>query len=188
MNAGASVSVVRNDEIPERIASVYHAVVLSPGPGIPEEAGGMLSFIRRFAPKLPILGVCLGHQALAEQFGGRIVNLAAVCHGRSTTCTISLPDPLFEGLQSSFEVGHYHSWIVDADNCGDELEIIAKNSSGWVMALRHKYLPIRGLQFHPESVMTPQGQQIISNWVAMVNAYTYPDNNWPNDAFASAQV
>ncbi len=182
MQSGASVEVHRNDAIPAEIMGVYDAAVLSPGPGIPEEAGEMMSFIRRFAPKIPLLGVCLGHQALAEHFGGKIVNMTSVCHGSSTECKVVADDPLFEGLSAAFEVGHYHSWMVDADQPGADISIIAKNTPGWVMAIRHKYLPLHGVQFHPESVMTPEGQRIINNWVSFAETYRTRGHDRKNDS------
>lgn len=188
VKAGATIEVCRNDAIPSEIAGVFDAVVLSPGPGIPQEAGDMMPFIRRFAPKIPMLGVCLGHQALAEHFGGNITNLSNVCHGRSTACNVIMDDPIFSGLGKQFEAGHYHSWVVAPDQPGDGMEVIAVNASGWVMAIRHKHLPLRGVQFHPESVMTPGGQQLIDNWVAYASALTSKASDRLNAPFKSAAL
>lgn len=162
---GCEVSVVRNDEFEMESLSAFDKIILSPGPGIPSEAGQLLEAIRRYAGKKPILGVCLGHQAIAEVFGGQLVNLSEVFHGVASTASIVAPDYLFEGLPEKIEVGRYHSWVVDADSLPECLEVTSVSEEGQVMSLRHKELDIRGLQFHPESVLTPEGKAMLRNWV-----------------------
>ena len=162
---GCEVSVVRNDEFEMESLSAFDKIILSPGPGIPSEAGLLLEVIRRYAGKKPILGVCLGHQAIAEVFGGQLVNLSEVFHGVASTANIVVPDYLFEGLPEKIEVGRYHSWVVDGDSLPECLEVTSVSEEGQVMSLRHKELDIRGLQFHPESVLTPEGKAMLRNWV-----------------------
>ena len=159
------VDVFRNNEITLEAVAAYDAIVLSPGPGLPSEAGIMMELIATYAATKPILGVCLGHQALCEHFGGELENLATVWHGRDSACTQVESDVLFEGITSPFSVGHYHSWSVKKDQLGEGLIQTAENEHGWVMAMRHESLPLHGVQFHPESVMTPDGLTMISNWV-----------------------
>ncbi|MBP5361216.1 MAG: aminodeoxychorismate/anthranilate synthase component II [Bacteroidaceae bacterium] len=163
---GAEVRVLRNDQF--RIEQLADAdkLLLSPGPGIPEEAGLLLEVIKAYAGKKPILGVCLGHQAIGEIFGAKLVNLSEVFHGVQTPAVIEREDYLFEGLPQQIMVGRYHSWVVDADCLPPQLEITARSKERQIMALRHKDYDIRGIQFHPESVLTPEGQKIISNWLA----------------------
>ena len=153
---GAEVSVVRNDRFN-----------LDDGPGIPSEAGLLLDVIRRYAGKKPILGVCLGHQAIGEAFGGTLENLSEVFHGVATPCHIIAEDPLFKGIAPEFEVGRYHSWVVSKEIFPDCLEITAVSDEGQVMALRHRMMEIHGIQFHPESVLTPEGRIIIQNFLAL---------------------
>lgn len=163
---GTSVTVVRNDQFLLPDLEPYDRIVLSPGPGIPSEAGLLLDVIAHYAGRKPILGVCLGHQAIGEFFGGKLVNLSDVFHGVQTPALINQPaDCLFHGLPSSIPVGRYHSWVVSADALPDCLEVTATSPEGQIMALRHKTLDIRGIQFHPESVLTPDGATIISNWL-----------------------
>ena len=162
---GCEVCVVRNDEFEMESLSAFDKIILSPGPGIPSEAGQLLEAIRRYAGKKPILGVCLGHQAIAEVFGGQLVNLSEVFHGVASTASIVAPDYLFEGLPEKIEVGRYHSWVVDGDSLPECLEVTSVSEEGQVMSLRHKELDIRGLQFHPESVLTPEGKAMLHNWV-----------------------
>jgi anthranilate synthase component II len=160
------VDVFRNDEIPLEKVAEYDKVILSPGPGIPSEAGQLLSLIKAYAGKKPILGVCLGHQAIGEAFGGKLVNLSTVYHGVSTPCQL-LPSgkKLFKGLPKEISIGRYHSWIVDKDNLPKELEITAVDENGYIMALQHRTMDIQGVQFHPESVLTPDGEAIMRNWL-----------------------
>ena len=162
---GANVTVYRNDKF--RLPQLESAdkIILSPGPGIPEEAGLLMDVIRTYATTKPILGVCLGHQAIGEVFGAKLTNLSDVYHGIQTPIDIPQPDYLFDGLGSEIAVGRYHSWVVSNDGLPDCLEVTAVSKEGQIMALRHKAYDIRGIQFHPESVLTPQGRTIINNWL-----------------------
>lgn len=163
---GAEVTVKRNDQFRLEEIAAFDKILLSPGPGIPEEAGLLLDVIRTYAGKRPILGVCLGEQAIGEVYGGKLTNLDEVFHGVQTPITLTAPDDyLFEGLPPQIQVGRYHSWVVDQKGLPDCLEVTAVSEEGYVMALRHRTLDVRGVQFHPESVLTPDGRQILSNWI-----------------------
>ena len=164
---GAEVSVVRNDRFALDEIDAFDKIILSPGPGIPSEAGLLLDVIRHYADKKPILGVCLGHQAIGEVFGATLENLSEVFHGVATPCHIIAEDPLFKGIAPEFEVGRYHSWVVSKENFPDCLEITAVSDEGQVMALRHRTMEIHGIQFHPESVLTPEGRTIIQNFIVL---------------------
>lgn len=164
---GADVTVLRNDCFGIEELAVFDKIVLSPGPGIPSEAGLLLDVIRRYAGVKPILGVCLGHQAIGEVFGGRLVNISEVFHGVATPCTGLGNEPMFEGCGENFDVGRYHSWVVDRDSLPSCLEITAVSRDGQIMAMKHRTLDVRGIQFHPESVMTPCGGKMIGNWLRM---------------------
>lgn len=159
------VDVRRNDAIGVEEVDQYDVIVLSPGPGLPNEAGIMPEVIRRYAPTKRILGVCLGHQAIGEAFGARLQNLTQVFHGIETpvraTC---VGEPMFEGLPDTFAVGRYHSWVVDKDSVTDELVVTAVDDNGEIMALRHREYDVRGVQFHPESILTPLGRQMLENF------------------------
>ena len=155
---GAEVTVVRNDQFELADLEPYSKIILSPGPGIPSEAGLLLDVIRTYAGKKPILGVCLGHQAIGEVFGGKLENLSDVFHGVATPCHIVSDDPIFSGIARDITIGRYHSWVVSNENFPDCLEVTAVSDEGQVMALRHKTLNVRGIQFHPESVLTPDGK------------------------------
>jgi anthranilate synthase component 2 len=158
--------VYRNDQIPLEKVKEYEKIILSPGPGIPSEAGLLLPLIKEYASTKSILGVCLGHQAIGEAFGGELINLSKVFHGIATSCRIIGNDAaLFNGLPSEIEIGRYHSWIVSKENFPDELEITAEDENGYIMAMQHKTFDIQGVQFHPESVLTPQGEAILKNWL-----------------------
>lgn len=161
------VDVYRNDQISLDKVNEYDRIILSPGPGLPEEAGLLLPLIRQYAASKSILGVCLGHQAIAEAFGGRLVNLSTVYHGVSAPVSLYTDkEPvLFAGLPDVIEVGRYHSWIVGEDDFPSTLEITARDSNDHIMALRHKAYDVVGVQFHPESVLTPDGEVILSNWL-----------------------
>lgn len=160
------VDVFRNDQIPLEKIKEYDKIILSPGPGVPAEAGLLLPLIREYAATKSILGVCLGHQAIGEAFGGELVNLSKVYHGVSTSCRIiDENNKLFAGIPITFEIGRYHSWIVSKDNFPRELEITAEDDNGYIMALQHKTYDVCGVQFHPESVLTPQGEAILKNWL-----------------------
>jgi len=162
---GAEVTVYRNDQFELPQLEAFSKIILSPGPGIPSEAGLLLDVIRTYAGKKPILGVCLGHQAIGEAFGGKLENLSDVFHGVATPAHIVSDDPLFSGMPTDLTVGRYHSWVVSKDGFPDCLEIIAESDEGQIMALRHKTLNIRGIQFHPESVLTPDGRKMLQNWL-----------------------
>ena len=162
---GTEVTVLRNDQFALSQLAPFDKIILSPGPGIPSEAGLLLDVIHSYAGCKPILGVCLGHQAIGEAFGGKLENLSEVFHGVATPCHITVSDPLFKGLDSTITVGRYHSWVVSKKNFPSCLEITAESAEGQIMALRHHNYNIFGIQFHPESVLTPQGQTIIKNFI-----------------------
>lgn len=171
---GAECDTVRNDQFRLADLDAYDKIILSPGPGIPSEAGLLLDVIREYAGKKPILGVCLGHQAIGEAFGARLENLSDVFHGVQTpihltplgSCKGGLAyDPIFNGLDRDILVGRYHSWVVSHEGLPACLEVTAKSEDGQIMALRHRTLDIRGIQFHPESVLTPDGPAILRNWL-----------------------
>jgi len=162
---GADVSVLRNDQFELPQLEPFDRIILSPGPGIPSEAGLLLNVIRAYAGRKPLLGVCLGHQAIGEAFGARLENLSDVFHGVATPCHITVDDPLFDGLDRDITVGRYHSWVVSKEGLPDCLEVTAVSDEGQIMALRHKTLDIHGIQFHPESVLTPDGQRMLGNWL-----------------------
>ena len=163
----AKVDVFRNNKISLKEIDRYDKILLSPGPGLPNEAGILMDVIKEFSPKKSILGVCLGHQAIGEVFGLKLKNLDSVYHGVATEMEVVKEDLLFKGLPKFFKAGRYHSWVVD-DSPTDgpsELEITVKDENGYVMGLRHKKFDVRGVQFHPESILTEHGLQMIENWV-----------------------
>ncbi|MCS6824507.1 MAG: aminodeoxychorismate/anthranilate synthase component II [Cytophagaceae bacterium] len=162
---GYEIDVYRNDKIQIEQVDQYDKIILSPGPGIPSEAGLMLSIISRYAAEKSILGVCLGHQGIGEVFGGRLVNLSSVYHGVATPMTVTKQDYIFSGLPSTMEIGRYHSWVVDHTDFPNVLEVTAVDENGHIMALRHKEYDVRGVQFHPESILTPHGETILKNWL-----------------------
>lgn len=163
---GAEVEVRRNDKITLDEVDRFDKILLSPGPGIPEEAGILLPLIRRYAPTKSILGVCLGEQAIGQAFGARLINLRDVHHGVCSDIRLLTPDPLFAGLEPGFRAGRYHSWVVSRENFPDCLEITAEDTiEGQIMALRHTTYDVKGIQFHPESVLTPKGKTILKNWI-----------------------
>ena len=144
----------------------YDKILLSPGPGIPEEAGILLPLIERYAPTKSILGVCLGEQAIGQVFGAKLINLQEVYHGISSVIDVVADEPLFKGMGNPFMGGRYHSWVVDPENLPECLEVTAiERESRQIMALRHKEYDVKGIQFHPESVLTPNGKTIIENWL-----------------------
>jgi anthranilate synthase component II len=170
------VDVYRNDQIPLEDVSAYDKIILSPGPGVPVEAGLLLPLIREYASKKSILGVCLGHQAIGEAFGGTLLNLTSVYHGVATPVHILKNEPkdknekntgqdLFQGLPEEIPVGRYHSWIINDIGFPEVLEVTAKDDNGYIMALRHRSYDVQGVQFHPESVLTPDGETILRNWL-----------------------
>ena len=184
------VEVYRNDQIPLEKIKEYDKIILSPGPGVPSEAGLLLPLIREYAASKSILGVCLGHQAIGEAFGGKLVNLSTVYHGVATPVNIlrrgaggadgaagaggkagssaggnAGGNDLFEGLPDVLEAGRYHSWVISEEGFPSELEVTARDANNYIMALRHTRLDVQGVQFHPESVLTPMGAQIVNNWL-----------------------
>jgi anthranilate synthase component 2 len=193
------VDVYRNDQLPLENVKAYDKIILSPGPGIPEEAGLLLPLIKEYAATKSILGVCLGHQAIGQAFGGKLVNLSTVYHGVATPIQIvnresaignresaagkqkagtaneathspltidhSPHHSLFEGMPDEFEVGRYHSWVVSEEGFPEELEITARDANNFIMALQHVRYDVQGVQFHPESVLTPRGEEILRNWL-----------------------
>jgi anthranilate synthase component 2 len=164
------VDVHRNDQITMEKVKEYDKIILSPGPGIPEEAGMLLPLIKEYATSKSILGVCLGHQAIGQAFGGTLVNLSTVYHGVATPVKVKsdklkATSFLFDGLEDTIEVGRYHSWVVSNENFPEDLEITAEDENGMIMALQHKKFDVQGVQFHPESVLTPFGEAIIRNWL-----------------------
>jgi anthranilate synthase component 2 len=166
------VDVFFNDQIALENINKYNKIILSPGPGIPEEAGLLLPLIKMYAPMKSILGVCLGHQAIGQAFGATLTNLSTVYHGVASNIIveknqIEVDDSLFKGLPATFEVGRYHSWVVDTNNFPTDLEITATDENGYVMAMKHKIFDVQGVQFHPESILTPSGEMILSNWLKL---------------------
>lgn len=159
------VTVKRNDKLTLDEVDAFEKILLSPGPGLPEEAGLLKAIIKRYAPTKSILGVCLGQQAIAEVYGGTLINLDTVYHGVATKVTSSVTDEsLFNGLDKTIEAGRYHSWVVDP-NLPEVLEATSFDENGHVMSLRHKEYDLKGVQFHPESVLTPHGKKILENWI-----------------------
>jgi anthranilate synthase component 2 len=163
---GYPMDVIRNDKISVDAVKQYDKILLSPGPGIPDEAGIMKEVIKTYAPTKSILGVCLGHQGIAEVFGGELFNIPDVLHGVTSTLeVVDAKEKLFQGIPTSFQACHYHSWAVKAGNIPYELTVTATNKDGLVMAIAHKKFDVRGVQFHPESIMTEHGQLMIKNWL-----------------------
>ena len=160
-----NVDVYRNDKIELSQIDHYDKIILSPGPGLPSEAGIMMELIKEYAGKKSILGVCLGHQAIAEAFGAKLENIPTVFHGVQTAIKIVKEDYLFAGLPNEILAGRYHSWIVSNNDFPSELEVTAVDEAGDIMALKHKTLDLHGVQFHPESILTPEGVQIIQNFL-----------------------
>lgn len=161
---GLEAEVWRNDKFSLEDVQAFDKILLSPGPGIPSEAGLLLDVIKTYAPTKSILGVCLGQQAIAEVFGGELYNLAKPVHGTATNLNIIKDDVLYHWLPKNFKVGRYHSWAVKSDNLPSELEITALDDEGVMMSVRHKQFDVRGVQFHPESVLTEFGKEMIGNW------------------------
>ena len=162
---GADVTVIRNDQFTLNQLMPFNKIVLSPGPGIPSEAGLLLDVIKTYAGKKPILGVCLGHQAIGEVFGGTLENLSDVFHGVATEGTQFSNDYIFDGLSKRITMGRYHSWVVSRENFPSCLEVTAVSDEGQIMALKHKNFDIHGIQFHPESVLTPEGKTMVRNFI-----------------------
>lgn len=169
---GEKVDVHRNDAISLDAVDEYDTIVLSPGPGLPSEAGIMPELIKRYAPTKAILGVCLGHQAIGEAFGGQLENLTQVYHGIETSIRVIDPDePMFLGLSPKLNVGRYHSWVVKEEELPDCLMVTAVDDQGGIMAMRHREYNVRGVQFHPESVMTLEGKKTLANFFTHCTSY-----------------
>jgi len=169
---GGEVDVFRNDEISIADIDRYDKIILSPGPGIPSEAGILLSLIKTYAKSKSILGVCLGHQAIGEVFGGQLTNLSKVFHGIKTKINL-IPavsqsknhNDWFKGLDEEIEVGRYHSWVINEQGVPNELEVTSIDNTGMIMSIRHREYDVQGVQFHPESVLTPYGRKMLENWL-----------------------
>lgn len=162
---GHEVDIYRNDKIALEDIGQYDYIILSPGPGLPKDAGIMPNLIKKYAPTKNIFGVCLGHQAIAEAFGGNLVNLDKVYHGVATPMTVQGNDVLFDGVSKTFDAGRYHSWIVRKIDFPKSLDVTAVDEQGEVMALSHKKYSVKGVQFHPESILTPEGKKMIANFL-----------------------
>ncbi len=164
--AGYAYEVYRNDAIALEQVDAFDKILLSPGPGIPDEAGIMQEVIRVYAATKSILGICLGHQGIAEVFGGSLYNIPRAMHGVTTWATVVKPDEyLFRNISARFQVCHYHSWAVVSESLPPCMEVTATNDEGMIMGIRHTSYDVRGLQFHPESIMTPEGPAVIKNWL-----------------------
>jgi anthranilate synthase component II len=163
---GCEIDVFRNDKIALEAVNNYDKILLSPGPSLPKDAGIMQELIKHYSPSKSILGVCLGHQAIGEAFGGSLQNLQEVVHGVATSNFVVKEDVLFKEIPNSFQVGRYHSWVVEKNSLQNtDLEVISEDSEGFIMALRHKTFDVRGIQFHPESVLTEFGKEMLKNWI-----------------------
>ncbi|MGH1337404.1 MAG: anthranilate synthase component II [Aureispira sp.] len=173
--APTSIEVVRNDQIALEAITAYDAIVLSPGPGLPEQAGLLLDIIKTYAGRKPILGICLGHQAIGQVFGASLQNLTKVYHGLATPIELLTTTGIFEGQTSPLTVGRYHSWVVKEQTLPNCLEVLAKDEQGQIMAFQHQKHPTVGLQFHPESVLTPTGKALLNNFLQLAkNFYSTP--------------
>lgn len=162
----ADIDVFRNDEISLEAVEAYDKILLSPGPGIPEEAGIMPELIKRYGATKSILGVCLGHQGIAEAYGAELYNMPVVLHGVSSKVKVTITeDRLFSDIPNEYQICHYHSWNVNREQLGEELEVTAVDEFGEIMAIRHKTHNVRGVQFHPESIMTEFGHKLLQNWI-----------------------
>lgn len=163
---GHTVDVIRNDAIRIGDVAKYDAIILSPGPGLPSEAGRMKELLQNYFTRKKILGVCLGHQAIAEHCGAHLQNLEKVQHGISTiTRIVNIHDPIFNGIPPTFKTGHYHSWVVSQENFPESLQVLAVDEKDNIMAIKHVELPVWGFQFHPESILTDYGKELIVNWL-----------------------
>lgn len=163
----ADIKVFRNDKINVSELNKFSKIVISPGPGMPDEVPLLSQIFQNFVTTKPILGVCLGMQAIAEFYGSKLSNLSNVLHGVTWPCNFDSDEPLFKGIKTPMEVGHYHSWVVDDETLSPELKVIARDENNTIMAIKHIKFPLYGVQFHPESVLTPQGKKMIENWCRM---------------------
>ncbi len=167
LGAGEAMKIVRNDQFEIDEVENFDQILLSPGPGLPKDAGLMPKVIERYAASKNILGVCLGHQGIGEVFGGRLFNLPQVYHGMVTPIELTASDPLFEGIPTEFKVCRYHSWVIEKDSLPKQIEVTSVAENGNVMSIRHKEYNVRGVQFHPESIMTEHGKALMKNWLAL---------------------
>jgi anthranilate synthase component 2 len=166
-----NVTVKKNDHFEIDEVEGFDRIVISPGPGLPKESGNILEVIEKYKGKKPILGVCMGHQAIGEAFGAQLKNLNEVLHGISTSANIiDSNELLYRGLSRSVEVGRYHSWVIDRKTLSNDFKITAEDEKGEIMSIRHKEYDLVGLQFHPESILTPQGFEMIQNWLSLKNS------------------
>ena len=162
----ADYSIETHDKVDIDMVSKFGKILLTPGPGLPNEHPILEKVIRKYCSSKSIIGVCLGHQAIGEAFGGTLTNLSDVYHGVATNCNVlNTTAPLFEGLGNNLEIGRYHSWVIAKENFPESLEITAEDDNGFIMGLQHKTFDVQGVQFHPESVLTPQGEAIMRNWL-----------------------
>jgi len=168
---GGTIEVYRNDQISLEAMEVYDAIVLSPGPGLPKDAGLLLDIIKTYTGQKPILGICLGHQAIGQAFGAKLKNIKKVYHGIASPIQILNLKGLFEDLGNEITVGRYHSWIVDREGLPSSLEILAEDVNGQIMAMQHQTDPTVGMQFHPESVLTPEGKKLLHNFVKIAHTF-----------------
>lgn len=159
------VVVVKNDKIDAINIPDFDAIILSPGPGIPSEAGDLLRVIKEYSPQIPTLGICLGHQALAEIYNAKLMQLEHVHHGIGSNLKLESTDRIYQNLVEPIQVGRYHSWAINHEDLPDDLIVTARDENGIIMSIKHKKLPITSVQFHPESILTPQGKQMITNWI-----------------------
>ncbi|WMN11489.1 aminodeoxychorismate/anthranilate synthase component II [Marivirga salinae] len=168
-NLDVEIDVIRNDKITVEEVAQYDKILLSPGPSVPENAGIMLDLIKRYASEKPILGICLGHQAIGQAFGGKLLNIQPVMHGIQSKAILN-DHYLFKGVNKEISIGRYHSWVIDEVDFPKDLEILARSDDGQIMAVQHKEYDVCGLQFHPESVMTPEGGRMLRNWIVGVGS------------------
>ena len=161
------IKIVRNNVFEVEEVDEYDHILLSPGPGVPKDAGLMPQVIRQFAPTKNILGVCLGHQGIGEVFGSSLLNLSQVFHGIVTPIELIAEDPLFKGLPRKFKVCRYHSWVIDKETLAKDLMVTSISENGDIMSIKHKAYDVRGVQFHPESIMTEYGEHLIENWLSL---------------------
>jgi anthranilate synthase component II len=162
-----TLHLVNNTTSITELPAITDKVLISPGPGLPHESGNLMHLVNHYIERCPVLGICLGHQAIAMHFGARLVNLSQSAHGTKSLCyTTTHPEPVFSGVSMPMNCGRYHSWVVDRNSLPDQLLVTSADESGWIMSLRHKSLPVTGLQFHPESYMTDEGRKMIANWLS----------------------
>jgi anthranilate synthase component 2 len=175
IDLGAQCDVVKNDEIPMATIHSYHGIIISPGPGLPEESGDLLKFLKQLPATMPVLGICLGMQAIAQHFKGKLKQLTQVVHGVQTTLSNVSKSSLFKELNLPILVGRYHSWVVDETAPGEAMRITATDDSGYPMVIEHEIQPIYGVQFHPESILTPEGNKLLANFLAILREDQIPE-------------